>query len=71
MVGVGVNGVAADVLDRIDDFEISAGDDDRADVGLHGAAPDMDDHRHPVYIGDRLVGQADRGQTRGNDDDGI
>lgn len=45
-----------------------AGDHDRADVGLHRPAPDVDDHGFPGDLGERLVGQAG-GRQPGRDDD--
>ena len=54
MVGPGQNRLAADRLDRPRDANVVRGDEDRADVGLDRAAPDMRDHRLAADVGERL-----------------
>ena len=44
---------------------------DRADSGLDGPAPDMDDHGLAGDVGQGLVGQAGGGQAGGDEDEGI
>ena len=45
------------------------GDHDGPQIGLHRPAPDMDDHRFAVDVGERLVGEAGGGQAGRNEDD--
>ena len=63
------HGLAAGRPDGIDDRQLAAGHEHRADGGLDRPPPDMHDHGLAVDIGQRLVGQAGRGQAGGNDDD--
>ena len=44
---------------------------DRADIGGLGAAQHAHDHRRAIDVGERLVGQPGRGESRGNHDEGI
>ena len=71
MVGARHHGVAADRLDGLDDPRLVGRDHDGAEAGLHGAAPDMHDHRLALDVGERLAGQPRRGHAGGNEDDGI
>ncbi len=69
--GVGHHRPPAGALDRLGDRRIGAGDDDRPEAGLHGAAPDVHDHRLAGDLGQRLVGQPRGGEPGGDDDDGM
>ena len=69
VIGAGHHRLAAGQLDRRSDGEIVGGDDDAADRRLDGAAPDMDDHRGAVDVGERLARQPDRGHAGGDEDD--
>jgi hypothetical protein len=53
---VGQHRAAAEVLDRIGNRLVTAGDDDGADIGLDAAPPDMRDHRTAIDVGQRLAG---------------
>ena len=70
MIGLRQNGAAARRLDRFYDRRIVGGDDNRADVGLHRAPPDMHDHRRAVDVGERLARQPGRAEAGGNEDKG-
>ena len=70
MIGAGHHRLAAGELDGAGDGEIVGGDDHPAEAGLHRPAPDMDDHRVAVDVGERLARQAGRGHAGGNEDDG-
>ena len=69
MVGPRQHGLAARRLDGVDDGGVAARHQHRADGGLDRAPPDMHDHGLAVDVGQRLVGQAGRGQAGGDDDD--
>ena len=56
--------------DGVGDRRLGAGHDHRPEGRLDGAAPHMDDHRLAGDVGQRLVGQAGRGQA-GRDEDVI
>ena len=56
---------------RLDDLGLVGRDHDRAEPGLHGAAPDMDDHRLAVDVGQRLARQPGRGHAGGDENDGV
>src|SRR4051795_13145676 len=71
MVRPGQDGTAAPRGDGICDLGFGAGDDDRTDPGLHGPAPDMDDHRIAMDVGKRLAGARGGGEARGDDDYGV
>ena len=55
MIRPGDHGLAAGAADRACDAGIVGRDDDPAEPGLHGATPDMDDHRLAVDVGERLA----------------
>ena len=69
MIGPRQHRATADRLDRLDDAGVVGRDQHRPDVGLHGAPPDMDDHRLAVDVGERLAGQARRGHAGGDEND--
>ncbi len=68
---IGHHRAPAGRFDRIGDRPVAAGDDDRAELGGDGAAPDMNDHRHPADVGERLAGQPRRGEPGGDQDDRV
>ena len=58
-------------LDGRDDLRRVGRDQNRPDVRLHGAPPDVDDHRLAVNVRERLVRQPGRGHAGWNENDGI
>jgi hypothetical protein len=69
--GVGQDRGTAGGADGVGDDLLGRGDQDRPDLRLDRAAPDVDDHRLAMDVGQRLVGQPGGGESRGNDDDGV
>jgi len=68
---IGHHRLPARALDRFGNRMVAAGDDNRPDSGRHRAAPDMDDHRRPADIGERLSRQPRRRQSRRDQDDRV
>ena len=71
MIEAGHHRLAAGGGHRLDDARIIRRDPDRSDVGLHRPAPDMDDHRRAVNVGERLSRQASRAHAGGDEDNRI
>ena len=70
MIGAGHYRLAAGRGDRLDDARIVGRHPDRPDVRLDRAAPDMDDHRRAVNVGERLSRKARCVHARRDEDDG-
>ena len=68
VVHAGHDRAAACGLDRGDDLRRIGSDRDLADIGLHGAAPDLDDHGRAGDVRERLSGKACRAHTGGDKD---
>ena len=71
MISAGQNGMAAHRANGRDDLGGIGRDQHGTDARLAGAAPDMDDHRLAVNIGQWLAGQARGAQTGRNEDNRI
>ena len=63
-VGIGQHALTPVRRNRLGDRRLGARHHHRADGGLAGAAPDVDDHRHAADLGERLVGQPGGTQAR-------
>ena len=71
VIEAGHDRFAAGRGDRLHDARIVRRHPDRSDIRLRRPAPDMDDHRRAVNVGERLSRQAGRVHARGDEDDGI
>jgi len=71
VIGTGHDRFAPGRGDRLDDARIVRRHPDRSDLRLRRPAPDMQDHRRAVDVGERLSGQAGRVHARGDEDDGV
>ena len=71
VIEAGHHRLAAGGDHRLDDARVIGRDPDRPDVGLHRPAPDMDDHRRAVNVGERLSRQASRAHAGGDEDNRI
>jgi hypothetical protein len=71
VVGAREHGVAAGRLDGVRYGGRVRRHRHRPDPGLHGAPPDMHDHRLAEDLGKRLVRQARRRKAGRDEDDGI
>jgi hypothetical protein len=71
VIEAGHDRLAAGGRHRLDHAWVIRRHPDRPDVGLHRSAPDMDDHRRAVNVGERLSRQASRVHSRGDENDRI
>ena len=71
MIGPRHDRFAARRRHRLGNFTLGAGHRHAAQIRLLGAAHHMDDHRHAGDIGEWLVGQTHRLETRRNQNNGI
>jgi hypothetical protein len=55
-VWLGEDGLAADGADSDHDLLLAAGNHDTPEIGLHGASPDLDNHRFATNIRQRFIG---------------
>ncbi len=69
MIGIGQDRLATGRLDRRDDFRFAGGDENRPDIRLHGATPDLHNHRQAMNVGEWLVRQPGRSQPGRDEDD--
>ena len=71
VIETGHDRFAAGRGDRLHDARIVRRHPDRSDIRFRRPAPDMDDHRRAVNVGERLSRQAGRVHARGDEDDGV
>ena len=71
MIRAGHDRLAAGGRHRFDDARVVRRHPDRSEVRLHRPAPDMDDHRRAVDVGEGLPRQAGRAHAGGDEDDGV
>ena len=65
------HGTPSDLLDRVGNGAVAAGNNNRPDLGGDGAPPDMDDHWRSGDVGERFARQTRCGEAGGNDDDRV
>ena len=68
-VRIGEDGLAPGRLHGFGYFSLCRGNDNPADLRLHGAAPDLNNHRRPTNVGKRFAGEARGRHAGGNHHD--